>query len=109
MGETMDSLVTFVILFLLQLMVFAGLSIYAAKRIAKMRRVAKALEDYNNVLNVARGTRRGYARKEWLRVPGMQKKGKVTDYEGDWVGLTRERVQQLQREYFQKRRKTKSD
>ena len=90
-------------------MVFAGLSIYAAKRIAKMRRVAKALEDYNNVLNVARGTRRGYARKEWLRVPGMQKKGKVTDYEGDWVGLTRERVQQLQREYFQKRRKTKSD
>lgn len=109
MGETMDSLVTFVILFLLQLMVFAGLSIYAAKRIAKMRRVAKALEDYNNVLNVARGTRRGYARKEWLRVPGMQKKGKVTDYEGDWVGLSRERVQQLQREYFQKRRKTKSD
>jgi len=105
----MDSLVTFVILFLLQLMVFAGLSIYAAKRIAKMRRVAKALEDYNNVLNVARGTRRGYGRKEWLRVPGMQKKGKVTDYEGDWVGLSRERVQQLQREYFQKRRKTKSD
>lgn len=109
MGETVDSLVTFVILFLLQLIVFAGLSIYAARRIAKMRRVAKALEDYNNVLNVARGTRRFYARKEWMRVPGMQKKGKVTDYEGDWVGLTRERVQQLQRDYFQRRRKTKSD
>lgn len=109
MGETVDSLVTFVILFLLQLIVFAGLSIYAARRVQKMRRVAKALQDYNNVLNVARGTRRFHARREWMRVPGMQKKGKVTDYAGDWVGLTRERVQQLQYDYFQRRRKTKSD
>lgn len=109
MGETMDSLVTFVILFLLQLMVFAGLSIYTTKRIQTMRRVAKALEDYNNVVTIARGTRRHYARKEWMRVPGMQKKGKVTDYAGDWVGLTRERVQQLQQDYFQRRRKTKPD
>lgn len=109
MGETMDSLVTFVILLLVQLMVFAGLSIYTSRRIEKMRRVARALQDYNNVLQVARGTRRYNARKEWMRVPGMQKKGKVTDYEGDWVGLTRERVQQLQQDYFQKRRKTKFD
>lgn len=109
MGETMDSLVTFVILLLLQLMVFAGLSVYTSRRIDKMRRVARALQDYNNVLHVARGTRRYNARKEWMRVPGMQKKGKVTDYAGDWVGLTREKVQQLQQDYFQRRRKTKLD
>lgn len=109
MGETMDSLVTFVILLTLQLIVFAGLSVWTARRIVKMRRVAQALQDYNNVLNVARGTRRFHARKEWMRVPGMQRKGKVTDYAGDWVGLTRERIQQLQQDYFQRRRKTKLD
>ncbi|NBX18236.1 MAG: hypothetical protein EBR09_12810 [Proteobacteria bacterium] len=105
----MDSLVITVILSLALVLLAAFLGLQLQKKQRILQREREALDQLKRNIFWARGGTI-YARRGFMRMPGVQKeaaKGKVTNDNGDWVGLSRERVKRIQQDYFQRRRKQK--
>jgi len=99
----MDSVVSFVLFCLLQLMVAAVLGLQLSK---KRRIINKELEQIAQMKRNIVTARGGaiYARRGFMRMPGLPQ-GKLSNQEGDWTKLTRERVRLIQEEYFTKRKR----
>lgn len=99
----MDSLVGFVLLFLLQLLVAAFLGVQLGKKRRIINKELEQIAQMKRNIVVAKGGAI-YARRGFMRMPGLPQ-GKVSNQEGDWAKLTRERVRLIQEEYFAKRKR----
>ena len=104
----MDSLVISVLLFFLQLGIAALLGIQLGKKRRLIKREQEQVAQLKRNILLARGGAI-YARRGFMRMPGLPQ-GKLSNQEGDWTKLTRERVRYIQEEYFTRRkRKGQSD
>jgi len=92
----------------LQLGIAAFLGIQLGKKRRLIKKEAEQVAQLKRNILLARGGAI-YARRGFMRMPGLPQ-GKLSNQEGDWTKLTRERVRYIQEEYFTRRkRKGESD
>lgn len=99
----MDSVVITVLLFFLQLMIAAVLGLQLGKKRKIINKEQEQVQQMKRNIVLARGGAI-YARRGFMRMPSLPQ-GKVSNREGDWAKLTRERVRYIQEEYFTRRKR----